>query len=130
MKIFKYFGSFCFAPNGTGSVIAKPIRGRSIVNGRELPMKKGDRMTHPYLALPDFLADLQWLYEQALEKDQLAVALRIKELQAKHALHKQELSLQDLSDEALQALLSALDRAAGEPCNNASLKNKDQKDQR
>ncbi|MEI8295149.1 MAG: hypothetical protein WCG04_01330 [Alphaproteobacteria bacterium] len=67
-------------------------------------------MAHPNLDQPEFLKDLQWLYEQALEKDQLAVALRIKELQAKHALHKQSLSLQDISDEDLHALLVALDR--------------------
>lgn len=59
---------------------------------------------------PEFLKDLQWLYEQALEKDQLAIAVRIKELQAKHALKTQPLSLQDISDEELRTLLLALDR--------------------
>jgi hypothetical protein len=82
-------------------------------------------MAHPpqttRFALTGFLADLQWLYEQAVEKDQLAVALRIKELQVKHALHKQPLSLQDLSDEELQALLSTLDRTAGDPDDNNHL---------
>ena len=79
-------------------------------------------------SLGEVLADLQWLYEQAIEKNQLAVALRIKELQIKHALDKHAVSLQDLSDEELHALLSALDRSAGEACNNASLKDKDQED--
>ncbi len=69
-------------------------------------------MARHNFTLIDFLTDLQWLYEQALEKDQLAVALRIKELQAKHTLHKQPLSLQDISDEELYALLSALEHTA------------------
>jgi hypothetical protein len=79
-------------------------------------------------SLTVFLDDLQWLYEQAIEKGQLAVALRIKELQVKHTLHKQHLSLQDLSDEELHALLLALDRSAGETSNNAPLENKDEED--
>lgn len=79
-------------------------------------------------SLRELLGDLQWLYEQAIEKNQLAVALRIKELQIKHALDKHALSLQDLADEELYALLSALDRTAGKASNDASLKDKDQED--
>ena len=59
------------------------------------------------------LNDLEFVYQQALEKENFAVALRAKELLAKH-LHffdpkpSKPLSLADLTDEDIERLIAEI----------------------
>jgi len=58
------------------------------------------------------LKDLEFLYQQALEKENFAVALRAKELLAKHlnffSDHQNPLSLDDLTDEDIEHLMAEI----------------------